>query len=113
MYGPKILLIAEDSAALRRRAEVLEGGGHEVEVAAGRNQGILACSAQTFDLIVIEAGTDAEAQNLALDIAVVAPASEIVNVNQWHSAGLDAENEPGFLLSLVTMVRAPGGSSRR
>ena len=107
MYGPKVLLVGEDSETLNGRAKVLSDGGHEVEIAIGHDRGILACSARTFDVIVIEAPSEFEAEKLALDIAVVAPASEIVNVNRWREAGLSAEHEPGFLLSLLAAAVQP------
>lgn len=107
MYGPKVLLVGEDSEALSRRANILSVAGHEVETALGRDRGILTCSAQTFDVIVIESRTEFEAEKLALDIGVVAPASEIVNVNRWHNAGLARQDEPGFLLSLLAAAVQP------
>lgn len=107
MYGPTILLIGESLEALRRRAELLARGGHDVEVAVGRDRGILACSACTFDVIVIEAATEFEAEKLARDVSIVAPSSELVNLNRWYERGLTSDHEAGFLLSLLTTALKP------
>jgi hypothetical protein len=107
MYGPTVLLVGEDPETLTRRASILAVAGHDVETAVGHDRGILACAARTFDVIVIEAHTEFEAEKLALDIAVVAPCSEIVNVNRWHNAGLARQDEPGFLLSLLAAAVQP------
>jgi hypothetical protein len=107
MYGTRILLIGDDDDALLCRAEVISSAGHEVEIAIGRDRGILACAARFFDYIFVTARNDDAALALVRDIETVSPASEVVNVNQWRAAGLQAEHEPGFLLSLLTAAVQP------
>lgn len=107
MYGPRVLLIGENLDALRRRADLIARGDHDVEIALGRDRGILACAARTFDVIVIEAPTEFESEKLAADVSIVAPASELVNLNRWYRSGLTSEHEAGFLLSLLATALKP------
>jgi hypothetical protein len=107
MYGTRILLIGDDHDALLRRAEVISSAGHEVEMAVGRDRGILACAARFFDYIFVTAAQDDDALALVRDIETVSSGSEVVNVNHWRAAGLQPEHEPGFLLSLLTAAVPP------
>lgn len=107
MYEPSILLIGDDAAALNARRDLLAHRGHEVEVAVGRTRGIVACNSRSFDVIVVLNSDQAEAEALACDLAIVAPATEIVNLTQWYARGLTPENEPGLLLSFVSGAVQP------